>query len=172
MCSHETEVWKPVVGWEQSFLVSNLGRVFSLPDGVHMGHVMNGAISHYGYVTVNLRRGDKRESALVHRLVAEAFLPNTDGLGEINHIDCDKTNNAAYNLEWCDRQSNMDHAKEHALLNPRLKPVIRSDGKRFKSVKSAAAALGVSPTAVSHSINDGISVHGYFFSADEVGEDE
>lgn len=172
MNSHETEVWKPVVGWENSFLVSNLGRVFSLPDGIHMGHLMDGAINHYGYVTVNLRRGNRRSSALVHRLVAEAFIPNANGFDEINHIDCDKTNNAAYNLEWCDRQSNMIHAKTHGLLNPRLKPVIRSDGKRFKSVKSAASALGVSPTAVSHSLNDGVSVHGYRFFQDDVAGDE
>lgn len=163
MNDEKHEVWRPVKGWEESFLVSNFGRVFSLPDGVHNGHVMDGSVSHYGYATVNLRRGNRRTSALVHRLVAEAFIPNDSGLPEINHIDCNKLNNAASNLEWCDRQGNMNHAKANRLLNPRKRPVIRSDGVVFGSIKHAAAAIGVSPSAVSHSLKDGISVHGYRF---------
>lgn len=66
-----------------------------------------------GYLRVALRRekwSDPTEGKYVHRLVAEAFIPNPEGKPEVNHIDGNKRNNNVSNLEWCDRQENITHA--------------------------------------------------------------
>ena len=63
--------------------------------------------NHRGYNRVNL----KRKSYLVHRLVAETFIPNPNNFPQVNHIDKDKTNNNVTNLEWCDSQQNNEHSK-------------------------------------------------------------
>lgn len=125
---------------------------------------MNASINHYGYACINLRHNGNRKYGLVHRLVAESFIPNPNGLPEINHIDCNKLNNCVENLEWCDRAANMLHAKKHGLIKPRMRAVIRSDGEIFSSIKCAARSIGVNPTAISHSLVDGFTVRGYHFS--------
>lgn len=60
----------------------------------------------HGYLYVTLFRDGKRYYLRVHRLVAEAFIPNPDNLPEVNHKDEDKTNNFAFNLEWCTSHDN------------------------------------------------------------------
>lgn len=63
-----------------------------------------------GYKCLKLTRAGKRESFLLHRLVAAAYIPNPDHLSTVNHIDGDKQNNAASNLEWCSHLNNVRHA--------------------------------------------------------------
>lgn len=68
----------------------------------------------HGYLYVALRRDDKRYYRRVHRLVAEAFIPNPDNLPEVNHKDEDKTNNFASNLEWCTAHDNKVYGSRRA----------------------------------------------------------
>lgn len=69
-----------------------------------------------GYMKVNLYDVDgKCKKKYVHRLVAIAFIPNPNNYSEVNHIDCDKTNNHVDNLEWCSRKTNLKHSYEHGL---------------------------------------------------------
>ena len=93
-----TEQWKPVVGYEDTHLVSNLGRVYSkLSD-----KILSPYISNKGYYMVMLNHGGKdRHGKTIHRLVAEAFLDKPDNCNIINHKDENKLNNIADNLEWC-----------------------------------------------------------------------
>lgn len=114
------EIWKPVVGYEGLYEVSSLGRVRSLDrDSVfankktgvirrtHRGRLLTPVYDGRGlYKHVNLRKNGVAVSRNVHRLVAIAFVPNPNNLPEVNHIDEDKTNNAASNLEWCDHLYN------------------------------------------------------------------
>lgn len=104
------EVWKDVKGYEGLYQVSNLGRVKSIKrDLVMVPHKRQ-----HGYLGVQLhgkgghpKRNFKTFS--VHRLVAEAFVPNPGNKPEVNHINEDKTDNRAENLEWATRVENCNH---------------------------------------------------------------
>lgn len=114
------EKWKPVVGYETLYEVSDYGRVRSLSGyrGVNMwgapcfikGKILTPALNKKGYPHVRI----KRKTFLVHRLLAIAFFPCTNYKNlQINHIDCDKSNNLIENLEWCDNDYNIAHAHEN-----------------------------------------------------------
>lgn len=108
------EIWKDIYGYEGIYQVSNKGRVRSQTRKVwnymKPGRVLKPYRKPNDYMHVNLRKdggGDKH--AYVHRLVAQAFLPNPDCLPEVNHKDFDKTNNCVDNLEWVSDKENKRH---------------------------------------------------------------
>lgn len=112
------EIWKPVVGYEGLYEVSNTGQVRSLDRYIkysngqihlHKGKVLSPVIKDNGYLQVGLYYNGKYKMFLVHRVVAQAFIPNPDNLPEVNHLDEDKTNNNVTNLEWCDRSYNLKY---------------------------------------------------------------
>lgn len=101
-------------------MVSNSGRVMSVPamqvrrgtsyykPGKEVQHHDNGR----GYRVISLFRDGVQFQTTVHRLVATAFIPNPEGLPEVNHIDGDKSNNCVTNLEWVTKSENAQHAVE------------------------------------------------------------
>lgn len=98
------ECWKAVVGHEGLYEVSDLGRVR------RGGRIIKPLARRHGYLAVFLYDGHgnaKQES--VHRIVAKAFIPNPNNYEEVNHIDEDKTNNEAKNLEWCSHKQNSNY---------------------------------------------------------------
>lgn len=100
------ELWKDVLGFEQFYQVSNVGgKIRNKRTGVVLkpGEMKN------GYVKVTLCDGTKKQQRTVHRIVAEAWVPNTKNLPDINHIDEIKTSNNAANLEWCDAKYNSNY---------------------------------------------------------------
>lgn len=105
------ELWRDIKGFEGLYEVSNLGRVRSLKDNNGQARILVLKVQKHrcGYQLVFLRKDGKLKGFVVHRLVAEAFIPNPDGLPEVNHIDEDKTNNRVDNLEWCTRKYNMNY---------------------------------------------------------------
>jgi hypothetical protein len=110
-------MWKSVVGYEGSYEVSDDGQVRSV-DRVSCGRRQRGRVlvqqSHpkKKYRTVALSKAGTVFRAQVHRLVAEAFIPNPSSLPMVNHCDLVRTNNRVSNLEWVTRQENMDHAAD------------------------------------------------------------
>ena len=115
------EIWLPIKGYEGLYEISNLGRVKSLPkvrgravtgEKILKSHVVN------GYEMVMLCRNYKTFNASVHRLVAQAFIPNPKNKPHINHIDGNKANNNIENLEWCTPSENMMHAYRTGLKTP------------------------------------------------------
>ena len=105
------EEWRPVVGYEGLYEVSNIGRVRSLDRfyyRLHKGKVLSPTKDRYGYLTVTLNCNGKSKTIKIHRLVAQAFLPNPDNLPQVNHKDEDKTNNNVDNLEWCTAKYNVN----------------------------------------------------------------
>ena len=99
------EQWRDIFGYDGMYQVSDLGRVRSLKFG--RVKVLRSYKNRYGYLKVFLWKYGKRRNIYVHRLVANAFMPNSDKTkNEINHIDECKQNNKVSNLEWCDRSYN------------------------------------------------------------------
>lgn len=105
------EKWKSVVGYEDLYEVSDLGNVRSVPhkgknNRIYGGNLRKQGTNIWGYKHVVLNKDNKEKTKTVHRMVAEAFIPNPDNLPCINHKDEDKTNNRLENLEWCSYQYN------------------------------------------------------------------
>ena len=100
------ETWKDIAGYEGLYQVSNLGKIKSFRQGKRTNakdeYILKPSLSNNGYQQVTLYRNQQdRHKFLVHRLVAIAFVDNPNNLEAVNHIDEDKNNNAADNLEWC-----------------------------------------------------------------------
>ena len=118
------EVWRPVVGYEGLYEVSSFGRIRSLERRARTangyrkvpGKIMSPRPHHAGYVCMQFCVGHKRSYKTYHRVVAEAFIPNPEGLPEINHKNGDKKDNRPENLEWCTRRQNIEHAQLTGLL--------------------------------------------------------
>lgn len=109
------EVWKSVPGYEGIYEVSDQGRVKSLARETNNQYgktdiIMSPGWSPNGYYFVTLCKNGVHKNARIHRLVAEAFIPNPGGLPQVNHKDCDRSNNKAENLEWCTAEYNINYA--------------------------------------------------------------
>lgn len=104
------EIWIDIKGYEGLYQVSNFGNVRSL-NYHRTGHtrVLSPVENGLGYLKVCLCKNGKGKTFRIHRLVAEAFLPNWCEGQQVNHIDEDKTNNHVNNLEWCDIKYNINH---------------------------------------------------------------
>lgn len=110
----------------EAYQISECGRVFSKDrtilqsNGVVLNiksKEMSLCLHKTGYYRVRLCFNKRKYSKSVHFLVASTFIPNPNGYNEINHKDCDKTNNHVSNLEWCTRQMNMNHAIDSGRIN-------------------------------------------------------
>lgn len=150
---------KPIAGYED-YLVNEKGQVFSKKSNKFLKPSMR------MYSSVELSNKNGRKRVLVHRLVAEAFLPNPDNLPQVNHKDENKHNNDVRNLEWCTAKYNMNYGeaaktrhskvdyskpvfKENAIKNGKKhsKPVLQftRDGEfvnRYESGKEASRQTG------------------------------
>ena len=103
------EQWKDIIGYEGLYQISNLGRVKSLKYGKE--RILKPYENQDGYLEVNLYNDDKKRNHIkIHRLVANAFIPNKDiSKTEINHKDENKGNNIWTNLEWTDHITNIQY---------------------------------------------------------------
>lgn len=143
------EEWRPVVGYEGWFEVSNLGRVKRAAPGrgTWVGRILKCQRHHTGYIHVVLSRNSRERSHFVHVLVLEAFVCPRPRSQETNHKDGDKQNNRIGNLEWVTTSQNARH-KVHTLRDgwitknrrPRAKPRKRQ-GKYVRGSASPRAKL-------------------------------
>ena len=142
-----SEVWKPVPGYKSLYDASNFGRVRSLKFGKI--RILKQLKHNCGYLKVLLYKDGKGKRFFVHRLVAEAFIPNPDNLPQVNHINEIKTDNSAWNLEWCDVSYNNSYGtlperqSQNQLNDPiKSKPVYQYtlDGRLVHVWPSAAEA--------------------------------
>lgn len=142
------EIWHDIPGFKGLYSVSNLGRVYSIRTGRYLKPGDNG----HGYLHVGLHRSGKVSRLYLHRLVAMEFVPNPFKKSEVNHIDGNKTNNAANNLEWLTPSENQLHSRR-VLSNwtgpPRKAVVCVETGAEFPSSHAAARALGIRQASIS-----------------------
>lgn len=129
------EQWKPVVGYEGFYEVSDLGRIRRVERLVRTGirhseyrnkrsGVLKQHIKRNGYLSVDLSKENVVKTIAVHKIVATAFIQREEGKTEVNHKNCDKADNRAENLEWVTPRENKDHAKaNNRYYNPNRKPV-------------------------------------------------
>ena len=104
------QVWKDIEGYEGLYQVSNTGKVRSM-NYKQTGKVkrLKPIITNTGYCTARFGKEGKWKGYLVHRLVAQAFIPNPNNLPCVNHKDENKTNNCIWNLEWCTHEYNNNY---------------------------------------------------------------
>lgn len=108
----DNEEWRDIAGSDGQYLVSSLGRVCSY--GGRKGNRIMSLYVHADrnkeYASVCIMLNGTRKKVRVHRLVAEAFLPNPNRLKEIDHLNGNGTDNRVENIQWCDRLANMGNA--------------------------------------------------------------
>ena len=136
------EEWRPIIGYEGYYEVSNLGRAKSVSRVINRESTGNitkiGAIRkvHWtpkGYYRIQLVKEKESKNHQVHRLVGEAFVPNPDNKPFINHKNSIRTDNRVENLEWVTPSENLIHAYDFGFKEPNLKYIVKCTtcGKQF-----------------------------------------
>lgn len=167
------ENWKDIIGFEGLYQVSDLGRVKSFYNGKE--RVLVGVKNTNGYLKVGLWKDGKVKQYRVHRLVAEAFIPNPYGLPEVNHKDECKTNNAVSNLEWCDNRYNNNYGtrtERSAKAQSRTVHQYTLDGslvRSYPSVMEAERSTGCNHGYISKCCNGKYKqAYGYIWSYTQI----
>lgn len=166
------EVWKDIKDYEGIYQVSNQGRVKSLArvdryyvDGVLYRRPRKERIlkqeDHHGYKRVSLMKNSKPKWFFVHRLVAEAFIPNPDNLPQVNHKSEVKSENSVENLEWCTEEYNKNYGTMKERLSNMFinrkdlsKPVYCVElGQTFPSISEAARQTNTHFVSIQKCVN-------------------
>lgn len=169
------EEWRPIAGYEGEYDVSNYGRVRSrgfIQEAVNGRRILmkprllTQQKTKDGYMRIEISKQGRQKKFAVHRLVANAFISNPENKPQVNHIDSDRANNKAENLEWVTASENAVHACKYGFANPdpklmtecKRKPVVREDGEVFPSARAAAKAEGLSAGGVEWHLRKGTAV--------------
>lgn len=174
-------LWKDIAGYEGRYMVSDEGEVYSLPKivcGAWEQHRKGKLLKkgkrgrkgqpQYEFVILVDNNGKSHKES-VHRLVAKAFLDNPFCLPEVNHKDENSLNNNVSNLEWCDRQYNIDYSKS--------RPVVQYDDgvvlATYKSISYAGKITGISRRAINNVLSGtSKTAGGYVWKYHEGGNEE
>lgn len=146
------EIWKNINGLNGEYQISSKGNI------KHNNRILKSHKDSDGYLIITLYINKKFVTYKLHRLVAQAFIENPNNLPQVNHIDCDKTNNNVENLEWCTLKDNISHAVKNKLYkkrdySKRFKKVNQYDLegnliKTWDSIKEAGNTLGICTSTI------------------------
>ena len=174
------EKWKDIKGYEGLYQVSNIGRVRSLGNRSNHKGIKYLTPKEERYKRVKLYKNSKGKMFMVHRLVAEAFIPNHFNKKEVNHIDGNKYNNKVVNLEWVTREENHIHkcvnglnSTKEAVESNKINIIqIDTNGKiinYFESMSEAARKLDLSVANICNVCKGKLkNTKGYIFKYKEV----
>ena len=174
------DVWRDVVGYEGKYQVNTKGEVRSLNyNRMNKTCLLKPYLGNRGYLSVVLSKGNKTKTKMVHKLVAESFIPNEDGKPFIDHINNIKTDNRVENLRWVTHKENMrnpltrkrfsESAKkrpisENALKNRQRRIYCKELNKTFDSITQASKELNISIACICRVCSGNIShTRGYHF---------
>ena len=126
-------IWRDIPGYEGKYQVSNTGQVRSLNYN-HTGKtkILKQGTTIHGYKQVILYKDGKHKRYSVHRLVAQAFIPNPNNLPQVNHKDENKTNNVAWNLEWMSHKDNCNYGTRNKRRSEAMKGQKRTKAAKRK----------------------------------------
>ena len=159
------EIYKPIKGFEGLYEVSNVGLVRS----VRTGRILKQFLSNRGYCRVTLCKEGIPKMFSIHRLVAQAFIPNPENLPEVNHINECKTDNRIDNLEWCTREYNVNYgtrierfakAKSKAVEQLNLNGDVLAT---YPSTIEVERVLGFAQSCICEACNKGVKRYGYYW---------
>ncbi len=131
------EIWKDIKDYEGLYQISNMGRVRSLERQTSHGHklierILTPVNDKDGYLGIRISKDGTAKGFKIHRLVANAFIPNLENKPTVNHIDGNKKNNAVCNLEWATHSENARHA-----YNTGLQPLKSMKGLQKLTIEQA-----------------------------------
>lgn len=163
------EEWLPIKGYEDLYQVSNWGRVKSLNyNHTRQEQILKPSTTKKGYQRIHFSKDGKQRMFLVHRLVANAFIPNPNNLPQVNHIDENPSNNHISNLEWCDCKYNCNYGswiEKHSKANSKQITQLTLDGefiKNWSSIIDVERKLGYHQSNISACCRDKLKTsYGY-----------
>lgn len=172
--------------YEDDYLIDELGNIVTIPslnkssrNQYNYYYLVKGKVDKRGYVRIVLTKNGESKEYLLHRLVAQQFIPNPGNLPQVNHINGIKADNRAENLEWVTAKENKSHAFQNDISKTRSKALatldrinatkmyvritLEKDGDRFEFSNSneAAAFAGCHKDKITHAIKHGVKVRGY-----------
>ena len=181
----ENEEWLDIKDYEGYYQVSNLGRVKSLPREIldaggvirrRNGKLLTPRVTGNNYRQVSLCKNGVTRQFLLHRLVAEAFIPNSNNCAQVNHIDEDKANNSVSNLEWCTAKYNSHYSQTFKkAVAATSKKVVQCDLlgnvlNIWNSTQEASRATDVNQSLISRCCNGKRNKAGGYLWKFELGE--
>lgn len=147
------EIWKDIKGYEGLYQVSNLGKVKSIKwfnprtnKHYKRNKILKQIVTNKGYLEIKLTKNYKCKIFKVHRLVAEAFIPNPNKLPQVNHKSKIKSDNSVSNLEWCTGLYNIRYSKAKKIIQYDLNDNFI---KEWESISDAAKELNIPTTHIS-----------------------
>lgn len=141
------EVFRDIKGYEGLYQISNLGKVRSLNyRRTNTTQILRQGKQKAGYLFVLLCNSKGHKTNRIHRLVADAFIPNTNNYPCVNHKDENKENNNIDNLEWCDIKYNNSYGSK--LDKKRKKVICITTGKEFNSIKKASEFYNIDNSTI------------------------
>ena len=159
------EEWKDIKGYEGIYQISNKGRVKTLGNNRRKEKIREGIEDNRGYKRISLCKNGKEKKYSIHRLVAQAFLPNPDNLPVVNHKDENKLNNNVENLEWCTQEYNVNYSSSNG--RPGKKVICVETQQIFDSSEDVIRRMfngkGYSSKIRDHLCGRSKSAYGYHF---------
>lgn len=172
----EFEKWQQIIGFNDRYLISNLGNIKSLytfrynkgtmkVEKILRIKKLKPVIDRQGYLVVKLYKNNFGKTFKIHRLVAKAFVDNPNNYNVVNHKNEIKTDNRASNLEWCNQKYNVRYSANKL---PQKRKIIREDGKEYNSITEALKELGLKTNHISDVCNGKrVKTGGYSFKYKE-----